>query len=146
MRAFTIFISRWDFVFLLLTAFATNFSKRALSMPDLEVEFRVRSLSKLFFHPRHFIFFAQPSYVRLPSRMREERVVCRIWICRAGEGRGNGVVKGSKYLEYRSVMWWRHGTSASRGKRQPLPPLPRCHIARWILRGYLHERNILWDT
>jgi hypothetical protein len=119
--------------------------KSFLSTPDLEAKFRVRSLSKLFFHPRHFIFFAQSSYIRPTSRVREERVVCRIWIC-GGRLRMRGGVRGSKYLEYRSVMCRWRGTSARVEATAAPRRHPRCHIARWILRGYLHERNILWGT
>lgn len=105
-----------------------------------------RYLGKLFFHPRHCNFFSAQTlriHVR-PAGCEQKRVAYRIWMCKVrGEwGHKNG--KGDKYLEYRSVMW-RRVQASRRGARSHRRRL-RYHIARWILRGYLHERNILWST
>lgn len=124
------------FAFLLLTAFATNFSKRTLSLhriwkrnfeSNLSVSFSlIRDISSSSRSPR--------IHVRLDG-CKKKGLRVEFEFAEPNRGRGHEVAKGGKYLEYRSVMCRRDGmVRYERESREAAhkpslpPPLPHCPL------------------
>lgn len=101
MRALTIFIFRRDFAFLLLTAFATNFSKRGFSLRRIWKRNFESDLSLSFSFIRDISSFSR-IHVRPGGRVKKGlRVEFEFAEPVRGEGeeRARDGAKGGKYLE-----------------------------------------------